>query len=222
MADFFWFLAGAVLGSGLRCPYSLGTNVFLYVKQENSSSMGHNGNPQNRQSAQDGPRINEKIRASEVRLISDAGDQIGVLTIREALSRAEEAGLDLVEVSPDAKPPVCRLIDYGKFKYQQSNKAQEAKKKHSVIEVKEINLTPNTDTHDIETKQNYIKRWMVEKARVRVGVKFRGREMAHMELGYRVLKELMAGLEEIAIQEASPKLEGKRLVVTLLPKSEKI
>ncbi|WP_202614024.1 MULTISPECIES: translation initiation factor IF-3 [Silvanigrella] len=180
------------------------------------------GNQQTRNPAQDGPRINDRIKATEVRLISDTGEQVGVLPIREALSRAEELGLDLVEVSPDAKPPVCRLIDYGKFKYQQSKKAQEAKKKQVVIEVKEINLTPNTDKHDIETKQNHIKRWIAEKARVRVGVKFRGREMSHIDLGYKALQELMTGLEEIVIQESSPRMEGRRLVVTLLPKSEKV
>lgn len=180
------------------------------------------GSQQTRNPAQDGPRINDRIKATEVRLISDTGEQVGVLPIREALSRAEELGLDLVEVSPDAKPPVCRLIDYGKFKYQQSKKAQEAKKKQVVIEVKEINLTPNTDKHDIETKQNHIKRWIAEKARVRVGVKFRGREMSHIDLGYKALQELMTGLEEIVIQESSPRMEGRRLVVTLLPKSEKV
>ncbi|MBX9703036.1 MAG: translation initiation factor IF-3, partial [Silvanigrellaceae bacterium] len=149
--------------------------------------MRQPGNPQVRAQAQDGPRINEKIKSHEIRLISDTGEQVGILSIRDALARAEELGLDLVEVSPDAKPPVCRLIDYGKFKYQQSKKAQEVKKKQAVIEIKEINLTPNTDTHDIATKQNHIKRWIEEKARVRVGVKFRGREMSHIDLGYRVL-----------------------------------
>ena len=180
------------------------------------------GNQQTRNPAQDGPRINERIKAAEVRLISDTGEQVGVLPIREALLKAEELGLDLVEVSPDAKPPVCRLIDYGKFKYQQSKKAQEAKKKQVVIEVKEINLTPNTDKHDIETKQNHIKRWIAEKARVRVGVKFRGREMSHIDLGYKALQELMSGIEDIVVQESVPRMEGRRLVVTLLPKSEKV
>ena len=145
-----------------------------------------------------GPRINEKIRVPEVRLISDTGEQLGVVTIRDALLKAEEAGLDLVEVSPDAKPPVCKLIDYGKFKYQQSKKAQEAKKKQIVIEIKEVNLTPNTDTHDIITKQNHIKNWIAEKARVKIGIKFRGREMAHIDLGHKVLAELMKGIEDIA------------------------
>lgn len=187
--------------------------------------MRQMGNQQGRNAApstQDGPRINERIRAPEVRLISDTGEQLGVLTTRDALLKAEELGLDLVEVSPDAKPPVCRLIDYGRYKYQQSKKAQEAKKKQIVIEVKEINLTPNTDKHDIETKQNYIKGWIAEKARVRVGIKFRGREMSHMELGYKVLHALMLGLEDLVVQEAQPRLEGKRLVVTLLPKGEKV
>lgn len=190
--------------------------------KENPHYMRPMGNQQTRNPAQDGPRINERIKAQEVRLISDTGEQIGVLPIREALLRAEELGLDLVEVSPDAKPPVCRLIDYGKYKYQQSKKAQEAKKKQVVIEVKEINLTPNTDKHDIETKQNHIKRWVAEKARVRVGVKFRGREMSHIDLGYRALQELMSGLEDIVVQESAPRMEGRRLVVTLLPKSDKV
>jgi translation initiation factor IF-3 len=170
---------------------------------------------------QDGPRINDKIKAFEVRLIGDDGAQLGVLSIRDALAKAEEVGLDLVEVSPDAKPPVCRLTDYGKYKYQQSKKAQEAKKKQTVVEIKEINLTPNTDTHDIETKQNYIKRWVAEKNRVKVGVKFRGREMAHQQLGFKVLEELMAGIADLVVQESPPRMEGRRLVVNLLPKNEK-
>ena len=180
-------------------------------------SSGH----RQQSSQQDGPRINQRIRATEVRLISDTGEQIGVISIQDALTRAEEAGLDLVEVSPDAKPPVCRLTDYGKYKYQLSKKTQEAKKKQAVVEVKEINLTPNTDKHDLITKQNYIRRWIEDKNRVKVGVKFRGREMAHTEFGYKVLQELMDGLADIVIQEAHPKMEGKRLVVNLLPKSEK-
>jgi translation initiation factor IF-3 len=187
--------------------------------------MRQPGNQQNRTqlpAAQDGPRINDRIRALEVRVISDSGEQLGILSLRDALAKAEEVGLDLVEVSPEAKPPVCRMIDYGKFKYQQNKKTQEAKKKQTVVEVKEINLTPNTDTHDIETKQNHIKRWIAEKARVRVGIKFRGREMSHMDLGYKVLQELMSGINDIAIQESNPRLEGKRLMVTLLPRGEKV
>jgi translation initiation factor IF-3 len=176
---------------------------------------------QNRNQAQEGPRVNTQIRALEVRLIGGDGEQVGVVSLREALARAEEAGLDLVEVSPDAKPPVCKLIDYGKFKYQLSKKAHEAKKKQAVVELKEVNLTPNTDKHDLETKQNHIKRWAAEKHRVKVFVKFRGRELSHQELGYRVVQELLKGLEEVVVPEASPKLEGRRLVVTLLPKSEK-
>jgi translation initiation factor IF-3 len=200
-------------------------NFLFLITQEIAHYMRQLGSQQNRSpnpQHQDGPRINERIRASEVRVISDTGEQLGILSIREALVKAEEYGLDLVEVSPEAKPPVCRLVDYGKFKYQQSKKAQEAKKKQTVIEVKEINLTPNTDKHDIETKQNHIKRWIAEKARVRVGIKFRGREMSHMDLGYKVLNELMAGIADLVVQESTPRLEGKRLVVTLLPKGEKV
>jgi translation initiation factor IF-3 len=178
---------------------------------------------QDSQRSQDmsGTRVNEKIRVPEVRLISETGEQLGVVAIRDALFMAKEAGLDLVEVSPDARPPVCKLLDYGKYKYQQQKKAQEAKKKQVVIEVKEVNFTPNTDTHDIETKRNHIKRWIAEKARVKVGVKFRGREMAHIDLGYKLLDELMVGLEDIAVQESSPRMEGKRLGVMLIPKTDK-
>jgi len=165
-------------------------------------------------------RTNDKIRASEVRVISDTGDQLGVLSTREALSIARESGLDLVEVSPDARPPVCRILDYGKYKYQQQKKAHEAKKKQIIIEVKEVNFTPNTDKHDIETKRNHIKRWIAEKARVKVGVKFRGREMAHLDRGHKVIAELMVGLEDIAIQESHPRMEGRRLGVMLVPKSD--
>jgi translation initiation factor IF-3 len=196
--------------------------IFIHFLKESPHNMRLTGNQQTRHPAQDGPRINDRIKAPEVRLISDTGEQVGVLPIREALFRAEELGLDLVEVSPDAKPPVCRLIDYGKFKYQQSKKAQEAKKKQVVIEVKEINLTPNTDKHDIETKQNHIRRWIAEKARVRVGIKFRGREMSHLDLGYKALQELMTGLEDLIVQESAPRMEGRRLVVTLLPKNDKV
>lgn len=176
---------------------------------------------QNRQQVQEGPRVNAQIRALEVRLIGDDGAQLGVLPLREAMMKAEEAGLDLVEVSPDAKPPVCKLIDYGKFKYQMSKKAHEAKKKQVVVEVKEVQLTPNTDKHDIETKQNHIRRWAAEKHRTKVFVKFRGRELSHMELGYKVVHELMAGIEDIVAFESQPKLEGRRLIVTLVPKADK-
>ncbi len=168
-----------------------------------------------------GPRINEKIRALEVRVISDSGEQLGVLQTRDALIAAREAGLDLVEVSPDARPPVCKLLDYGKYKYQQKKKAHEAKKKQVIIEVKEVNFTPNTDKHDIETKRNHIKRWLSEKSRVKVGVKFRGREMAHIDRGFKVIADLMGGLSDIAVQEAPPRMEGRRLGVMLVPKADK-
>ncbi len=184
--------------------------------------MRPTGTPQRNQApAQDGPRVNEKIRALEVRLIGEEGAQLGVLSTREALERAQEVGLDLVEVSPDAVPPVCKLIDYGKYKYQQSKKAQEAKKKQVVVEVKEIQITPSTDKHDLQTKQNHIRRWIEEKCRVRVYVRFRGREMSHSEIGFRTLSELLSPLDAFITQEAPPKFEGRRLAVTILPKSEK-
>lgn len=169
---------------------------------------------------QQGPRINDKIRATEVRLIDENGGQVGVISTRDALLRAENVGLDLVEVSPDAKPPVCKLIDYGKYKYQQSKKAHEAKKKQAVVEVKEIAITPNTDTHDLVTKQNHIKRWLKEKNKVKIVVKFRGREISHAELGFRILEELMQPIEELAIRENNPKLENRRLILNIAPRTE--
>lgn len=171
--------------------------------------------------AQEGPKTNDRIRAAEVRLIGDDGQQLGVLTLADALAKAEEAGLDLVEVSPNASPPVCRLVDYGKFKYMQSKKAQEARKKQAVVEVKEIQLTPNIDKHDLETKQNHIRRWVAEKARVRVSLRFRGRELSHTEIGFRTMTELIQSLEDVVTPESPPRMEGRKLVVTLLPKSEK-
>ena len=183
--------------------------------------MRQMGSPMRQQQGQDGPRVNHKIRSSEVRLISETGEQVGVVPISEALARAEEVGLDLVEVSPEAKPPVCKLIDYGKYKYQLSKKNQEAKKKQAVVEVKEVNITPNTDTHDLETKRNHVRRWILDKNRVKVFVKFRGREMSHTEFGFKALHELLDGLSDILVQESSPRMEGKRLVVILLPRSEK-
>ncbi len=168
-----------------------------------------------------GPRINDKIRETEVRLIDGEGGQVGVVSIQEALDRADEAGLDLVEVSPQAKPPVCKLIDYGKYKYQQSKKAHEAKKKQAVVEVKEVSLTPNTDVHDIKTKQNHIRRWVEgDRSRVKVSVKFRGREMSHQELGFRVIDQLLDGIDDIVTKEGRPRFEGRRLTVTLMPKAE--
>lgn len=169
---------------------------------------------------EEGPRLNQQIRVPEVRLIGADGGQLGVVKIDVALQMASDEGLDLVEVSPQASPPVCRLIDYGKFKYQMSKKAHEAKKKQSVIEVKEVNLTPNTDTHDLETKQKHIRKWVADRNRVKVSVKFRGREMAHQELGYRVIDQLVAGIDDVVALESRPRFEGRRLTVTLLPKSE--
>lgn len=172
------------------------------------------------QPVEQGPRINDKIREPEVRLIDEEGGQVGVVSIKDALQRAEDAGLDLVEVSPQASPPVCRLIDYGKYKYQQSKKAHEAKKKQVIIEVKEVSLTPNTDSHDLKTKQNHIRRWVADKSRVKVSVKFRGREMSHQELGFRVIDQLLEGIDDIVTKEGRPRFEGRRLTVTLLPKAE--
>jgi translation initiation factor IF-3 len=161
-------------------------------------------------------KVNSQITAIEVRVISETGEQLGVMPIRQAIQLAQDQFLDLVEISPTANPPVCRIIDFGKFKYQFNQKAKETKKKQVVIEVKEINLTPNTDVHDIETKANHIKRWLKDKCRIKVSVKFRGREMAYIDKGYVVIDALIAAVGTGIVKEGEAKLEGRRLSITLV------
>lgn len=176
--------------------------------------------PQSQNKVPEGPRVNQRIRVPEVRLIDYDGEQLGVVSIQTALARAEERGLDLVELSPNAKPPVCKLVDYGKFKYQQNKKAQEVKKKQVSVEVKEVSLTPNTSTNDLQTKQNHIKKWLDQKNRIKVSVKFRGREMAHIDLGRKIMQVLYDGIAHCASMEGEPKMEGRRLIAMFIPKLE--
>jgi len=168
-----------------------------------------------------GPRVNRAIKVPEVRVIRDDGEQVGVLKIQEALALAEEEGLDLVELVATSTPPVCKITDFGKYKYQQKRKTQEAKKKQAVIEVKEIQITPSTDKHDVETKQKHIRRWIAEKSRIKCVVVFKGRELSHIDIGRAALDHLVSGVEDVSQMESTPKLEGKRLSVFLIPKVEK-
>ena len=165
-----------------------------------------------------GPRINEAIRAREVRLIDQDGENVGVVTRTDALERATQAGLDLVEISPDAQPPVCKILDFGKFKYQEQKKAAEARKRQKVVEVKEIKLRPNIDDHDYDVKMKAIKRFFEEGDKVKVTLRFRGREMAHQSLGMEVLKRVRVDLEAIAKVESEPRFEGRQMVMVLAPK----
>ena len=154
-------------------------------------------------------RVNERIRAREVRLIDEEGQMIGVMPSGQALSLARERGLDLVEVSPMASPPVCKLMDYGRFKYEQSKKENEARKHQKVSELKEIRLSPRTDDHDLDVKGRKIEEFLGEGDKVKVGVRFRGRELAHPEIGRRLLDKILEGLKGIAVVERPPIMEGK-------------
>ncbi len=162
--------------------------------------------------------MNEEIRVPQVRLIDADGEMIGVLPIREALARAAEAGLDLLEISPNAVPPVCKLTDFGKFKYEQQKKKNEAKKKQKVIEIKEIKMRPNIDDHDYGVKMRAMVAFLEEGDKVKVTLRFRGREMAHMDLGAKVLERVRTELDERAKVEQMPRVEGRQMVMVLTPK----
>lgn len=160
------------------------------------------------------------IKVKEVRAISADGEQLGILDTREAIKRAEEAGLDLVEVAPTAKPPVCRIMDFGKYKYELAKKAQESKKHQSVIVVKEIKLRPRTDEHDIQFKTNNIKRFLEDGHKVKVTVMFRGREMAHTTHGRAVLDRIVQDLQNEAAIESPARMEGRNMTMLLGAKSK--
>jgi len=168
--------------------------------------------------AREGPRINDEIRVPQVRLIDDAGEMIGVMSAREALIRAYDAGLDLVEISPNAVPPVCKILDYGKYKYEQQKKANEARKKQKVVEIKEIKVRPNIDDHDYDVKMKQMKNFIGEGDKVKVTLRFRGREMAHQELGVKVLERIRNDLTELVKVEQMPKLENRQMVMVVSPK----
>lgn len=167
---------------------------------------------------QTGPRINDAIRAREVRLIDENGQNVGVVSRFEAMERAAQAGLDLVEVSPDAEPPVCKILDYGKFKYQEQKKAAEARKNQKIVEIKEIKMRPSIDDHDYDVKMRAIKRFFEDGDKVKVTLRFRGREMAHQELGYQLLQKVKGDLVELSKVESEPRLEGRQMVMVLAPK----
>ncbi|MBO5210223.1 MAG: translation initiation factor IF-3 [Lachnospiraceae bacterium] len=162
--------------------------------------------------------INEQIRDKEVRVIGEDGEQLGIMSPKEALKLAEEAGVDLVKIAPTAKPPVCKIVDYGKFKYEQTRKEKEAKKKQKVIEIKEIRLSPNIDTNDLNTKVNAAKKFITKGDRVKVTLRFRGREMAHMNSSKHILDDFAQALADIAVVEKAPKVEGRSMTMFLAEK----
>ena len=164
-----------------------------------------------------GPRINEAIDTPTIQLIDATGDNIGEVAISDALARAAEAGLDLVEIAPNSKPPVCKILDFGKYKYQAQKKAAEARKKQRTVEVKEIKMRPNIDTHDYDVKMRSIHRFFEEGDKVKVTLRFRGREMAHQELGVQLLDRVKQDVSTVAKVESEPRLEGRQMVMVLAP-----
>ena len=165
-----------------------------------------------------GPRVNTDILNEEVRCISSEGEQLGVMKTADAIAEADAQGLDLVEVSPNTNPPVCKILDYGKFKYEAQKKKNEAKKKQKIIEVKEIKLRANIDAHDYQVKMRIVQKFLDEGDKVKVTMRFRGREMAHQELGVNVLNRVRDDTEEVAKIEAFPKLEGRQMIMVIAPK----
>ena len=162
--------------------------------------------------------INEQIRDKEVRVIGADGEQLGIMSSKEALKLAEEAELDLVKIAPTAKPPVCKIVDYGKYKYDQMRKEKESRKKQHVVEIKEIRLSPNIDSNDLNTKINAAKKFLGKGDRVKVTLRFRGREMAHMANSKHILDDFAQALEEVAVIEKAPKVEGRSMTMFLTGK----
>ena len=165
-------------------------------------------------------QINEEIREREVRLIDDEGEQLGVVDTKRAMEIAIEKNLDLVKVAPTAKPPVCKIMDYGKYKYEQSKREKEARKNQKIINVKEVRLTPNIDIHDLDVKARMAIRFLQSGDKVKVSVRFRGREMGHTQIGREVLKNFAVLTDDVGIIEKPAKLEGRNMVMHLAPKSE--
>ena len=162
--------------------------------------------------------INEQIRDREVRLIGQNGEQLGIMSARDAYKHAQEAGLDLVKIAPTAKPPVCKIIDYGKYKYEQARKEKEAKKKQKIIEIKEVRLSPNIDTNDLNTKVNNARKFISKGNKVKVTLRFRGREMAHVQQSKHILDDFAKLLEDLAVVEKPAKLEGRNMSMVLTEK----
>lgn len=180
---------------------------------------GRSGKPEKKG---DGYRVNREISAPQVRVIDESGAMVGVMAVMEALRMAEDRNLDLIEIAPTAKPPTCKIIDYGKWKYESKKKEKTAKKNQTVITIKEIQVRPRTDQHDLDVKLRHARRFLLDGDKVKVNLRFQGREMAHQDQGISLLNKISAGLADIAIQEAPPKKEGRQMFVLLSPDPLKI
>ena len=190
------------------------TGLFITAQEFAAIRRPHRAPPQTK----DGPRINEDIRVPQVQLIGEDGGNLGPTPIAQAIATAQAAGLDLVEISPNADPPVAKIMDFGRFKYQSQKKAAEARKKQKVVEIKEIKMRPNIDTHDYDVKMRAIRRFFEEGDKVKVTLRFRGREMAHQELGAKLLDRVRDETTELAKVESDPKLEGRQMIMVLAPR----
>jgi translation initiation factor IF-3 len=166
----------------------------------------------------DGPRVNDEIRSRDVQLIDQSGHNHGKVEFRDAMAKATEAGLDLVEIAPNSVPPVCKIMDFGKFKFQEQKKAAEARKRQKIVEIKEIKLRPMIDDHDYDTKMKAMKRFFEEGDKVKITLRFRGREMAHQELGSKLLNRVKEDVGTFAKVEQEPKYEGRQIVMVLAPR----
>jgi translation initiation factor IF-3 len=198
--------------------YETGALLRFFSDQRSKEPTAIARRPHNAPPTRDtGPRVNERIRAAEIRLIGVDGENIGVITPDRAMILAEEAGLDLVEISPNATPPVAKIMDFGKYKYETQKKESEARKKQKIIEVKEIKFRPNTDTHDYDVKMRSVLKFLQGGDKVKITLRFRGREMAHAELGRKLLERVAEDVTEHGKIEAMPRLEGRQMVMMINP-----
>ena len=163
--------------------------------------------------------INEQIRDKEIRLIGENGEQLGIMSAREAMKLAEEAELDLVKIAPTAKPPVCKIIDYGKYRYELARKEKEARKKQKTVDVKELRLSPSIDTHDVQVKVKKANEFLKDGDKVKISIRFRGREIGHSKVGMQIMEDFAKATEEFGTVDKQPKMEGKSLVMFLAPKN---
>ena len=166
--------------------------------------------------------MNGDIRAKEIRVVAEDGEMLGIYSVPDAVSLAESKGLDLIEIAPNAKPPTCKIMDYGKWKYENKKKAAEARKKQTIVSIKEVQLRPRTEDHDLDTKMKHATKFLLNGDKVKVNLRFSGREMAHQELGRELLMKVTKKLDDISIVEQEPKSEGRHLFVMLAPDSKKI
>ncbi len=184
-----------------------------YRRNKTIARRPHNAPP----TRDTGPRVNGRIRSPEIRLIGAEGENIGLVTPERGMELAEQAGLDLVEISPNATPPVCKIMDFGKFKYEQQKRESEARKKQKIIEVKEVKFRPNTDTHDYEVKMRNVYKFLEKGDKVKVTLRFRGREMAHQNLGRELLERVAEDVKEMGKIENMPKMEGRQMIMMIGP-----